>query len=265
MRKKRDEKYITIKDVAKEAGVSIATVSRVINNGVVREEKKKKVLSAIKKLDYTPNDSARNLAAVSQTKNIYLLIPNINSDYYLEFFKGFKSILKTYSYNFSIDFYGYGEQDYLEYLNKNSLSSEFKAFVQIGPKVELKDKSVINWVNENIVFNVSDKYKNMSIYTQDKELELFLKEKVFPGLKSNDKNANAFLAPTLNEAITLYNNGITQKDIYTFDDATEIQKICKNIKTFRMDFFSIGLALSRIAMKTIRGEEIVKIELSVGE
>ncbi len=264
MRKKRDEKFITIKDVAKEAGVSIATVSRVINNGIVREEKKKKVLSAIKKLDYIPNDSARNLAAVSQTKNIYLLIPNINSNYYLEFFKGFKSILKTYSYNFSIDFYGYGEQDYLYYLNKNSLSSEFKAFVQIGQRVELNDKSVINWVNENIEFKVSDKYKNMSIYTKDKELEFFLKEKVFPGLKSNDKNANAFLAPTLNEAITLYNEGII-KDIYTFDDATEIQKVCKNIKTINMDFFSIGLALSRIAMKTIRGEEIVKIELTVGE
>ncbi len=42
MRKKREEKYITIKDVAKEANVSIATVSRVINNGNVKPEKKKK-------------------------------------------------------------------------------------------------------------------------------------------------------------------------------------------------------------------------------
>ncbi len=44
MRKKRKEKFTTIKDVSLEAGVSIATVSRVINNGRVRSEKKKKVI-----------------------------------------------------------------------------------------------------------------------------------------------------------------------------------------------------------------------------
>ena len=51
----------SIKDVAREAGVSIATVSRVLNDiDVVNEDTKKKVLEAIKKLGYRPNIVARS-------------------------------------------------------------------------------------------------------------------------------------------------------------------------------------------------------------
>ena len=46
----------SIKDVAKEANVSIATVSRVLNDiDVVNQETKQRVLDAIEKLDYRPN------------------------------------------------------------------------------------------------------------------------------------------------------------------------------------------------------------------
>ena len=52
----------SIKDVAREAGVSIATVSRVINKvDVVNEETKKKVLEAIDLLGYSPNIVAQSL------------------------------------------------------------------------------------------------------------------------------------------------------------------------------------------------------------
>jgi len=67
---------VTIKDVAKEAKVSIATVSYVINNKAnVTDETKEKVLKAVKKLGYQPNLSARNL--VGQKSNLIgVLIPN---------------------------------------------------------------------------------------------------------------------------------------------------------------------------------------------
>ena len=56
-------KKATIYDVAREAGVSLATVSRVINgSSVVREKTKEKVHEAIKKLNYKPNAIARSLA-----------------------------------------------------------------------------------------------------------------------------------------------------------------------------------------------------------
>ena len=52
----------TIKDVAKLAGVSISTVSRVMNDSKpVSPEARKKVLDAINKLDFKPNQLARSL------------------------------------------------------------------------------------------------------------------------------------------------------------------------------------------------------------
>ncbi len=51
-----------IKDVAKRAKVGVGTVSRMINNsGYVAEETREKIERAMKELDYTPNELARNL------------------------------------------------------------------------------------------------------------------------------------------------------------------------------------------------------------
>ena len=55
---------VTIYDVAREAGVSMATVSRVVNgNKNVKENTRKKVLEVIDRLDYRPNAVARGLAS----------------------------------------------------------------------------------------------------------------------------------------------------------------------------------------------------------
>ena len=52
----------TIRDVSKLAGVSVATVSRVINKkGYVSKETEENILNAMKMLNYTPNDVARGL------------------------------------------------------------------------------------------------------------------------------------------------------------------------------------------------------------
>ena len=61
---------VTIKDVAREAGVAISTVSNVFNNGdIVSEETKQKVLEAVEKLHYIPNMNAKLLK--SNRKNTY--------------------------------------------------------------------------------------------------------------------------------------------------------------------------------------------------
>jgi LacI family transcriptional regulator len=69
------EKKVTIYDVAREAGVSLATVSRVINgSSVVREKTKQKVLEVIARLDFKPNEIARGLAT-SKTTTIAIVFP----------------------------------------------------------------------------------------------------------------------------------------------------------------------------------------------
>jgi LacI family transcriptional regulator len=89
----------SIKDVAREANVSIATVSRVLNNvDVVNEETKKKVLEAIEKLDYRPNIVARSLKT-QRTKTIGIIIPDISNPIYPEIVRGAEDVSNIYQYN----------------------------------------------------------------------------------------------------------------------------------------------------------------------
>ncbi|MDG5789277.1 LacI family DNA-binding transcriptional regulator [Evansella sp. AB-P1] len=74
----------TIRDVSKLAGVSVATVSRVINkNGYVNETTKNSVLNAIKALNYKPSSIARSLAGM-KTSTIALLVSDILNPFFPE-------------------------------------------------------------------------------------------------------------------------------------------------------------------------------------
>lgn len=74
---------MTITDIAREAGVSTATVSRVINQRPVGDEKKARVEAAIRKLDYTPNALARGLMSKS-SRAIGVLTTSMSNQYYME-------------------------------------------------------------------------------------------------------------------------------------------------------------------------------------
>lgn len=71
----------TMKDVAREAGVALGTVSKVFNGISVGEEYKKRVLKASKKLNYQVNTYARGLKT-NQTRNIALLLPTLKHPFF---------------------------------------------------------------------------------------------------------------------------------------------------------------------------------------
>lgn len=74
----------TIKDVAREAGLTVTTVSRVLNNrGYISEDARKKVNDAMKKLNYQPNEVARSLHKKT-TNTIGLIVPHIRHPYFAE-------------------------------------------------------------------------------------------------------------------------------------------------------------------------------------
>lgn len=88
----------TIKDVAKEAGVSVATVSRVLNNkGYVNEETRKRVSEVISKLNYKPNAVARSLFK-KQSKTIALIVPDIKNPFFPEIARAIEDVMNDKDY-----------------------------------------------------------------------------------------------------------------------------------------------------------------------
>ncbi len=90
---------ITIKDVAKEAGVSLMTVSRVINNKEhIAAATREKVQTALKKLNYMPNISARNLV-LKKTDFLGLVVPDISNPFFGDLVKASEKIAKDKGYS----------------------------------------------------------------------------------------------------------------------------------------------------------------------
>lgn len=93
---------VTIYDVAREAKVSMATVSRVVNgNNNVRKETRERVEEVIKRLHYQPNAVAQGLAS-KKTTTVGLIVPELTNLYFAELSKGIDDIALLYKYNIII-------------------------------------------------------------------------------------------------------------------------------------------------------------------
>ncbi|MFC4856395.1 LacI family DNA-binding transcriptional regulator [Actinophytocola glycyrrhizae] len=84
-------KRTTIGDVASAAGVSVATVSRVLNGGAVREDTAARVLAAVTSLEYTPNALTRSIFSGRST-TIGVVIRDLSSPFYLDLMRGIDEV-----------------------------------------------------------------------------------------------------------------------------------------------------------------------------
>jgi len=96
--KNEQNKPMTIKDIAAEAGVSICTVSRVLNKSdLVGKKTKKKVERVIEENGYIPNEMARSLLR-KKSRTIALLIPDLSNPFYAELFFGIEEVMSSEGY-----------------------------------------------------------------------------------------------------------------------------------------------------------------------
>ena len=130
---------VTIFDVAKRAGVSPATVSRVMNSGTCSDKSKAKVIKAINELEFIPNQSARNLGSVNNSKRIAIIIPNTTSFAYMQMIEGIKDITKIYGYDYTLYTIG-TKSEYSKLVKEIEKSSEYLSVIEICPYKEIKDK-----------------------------------------------------------------------------------------------------------------------------
>ncbi len=114
----------TIRDVAKLADVSVATVSRVINDkGYVNKDTKNRVEAAIQALDYRPNDVARSLFK-GKSKMIALFVPDIKNPFFPELARAVEDISNQHGYTFILcntDNNNKKEITYLQALSQKSI------------------------------------------------------------------------------------------------------------------------------------------------
>ena len=72
----------TLKDVARESGLTVGTVSRVLNNrGYISEQTREKVYEVMRQLNYQPNEMARSLSK-QKSNTIGVIVPHIVHPYF---------------------------------------------------------------------------------------------------------------------------------------------------------------------------------------
>lgn len=122
-----------IRDVAKETGLSTATISRVMNGAKnVRPATRERVLAACSKLDYLPNPAARALST-KRTKNIAAIIPTIEHSVFAKYINAIEQAFSIHGYSLVLAISNGDEFEELEAAQK-LLGMGADAFILSGAK-----------------------------------------------------------------------------------------------------------------------------------
>jgi LacI family transcriptional regulator len=101
----RKSSSVTIRDVAKHAGVSVATISRYINrNAPVSQEVAERISQVMMDLSYAPHSAARHLAT-RRMRTIGLVLHNMHTDFFAPLLSGIESVVSENQYNLLVATY----------------------------------------------------------------------------------------------------------------------------------------------------------------
>lgn len=208
---------VTIKDVAKLAGVSISTVSRVVNDSKpVSPEARRKVLHAIKELEYEPNEVARSLVT-KKSNLIGVIVDDVGSHYVAQIVRGIEEIGRMYNYDIVLSS-SYGDaktemkflqllrtkqaegiilvseilnEELLEYVNE--LKVEFiylNRYYNVPelPTISLDNKKAANMMMDYLI-NLG--HKNILYLTQEKDTDLTIEKFKIEAYENSMKNIGA--------------------------------------------------------------------------
>ncbi|NLM37487.1 MAG: LacI family transcriptional regulator [Firmicutes bacterium] len=116
--KKGTKNNVTIYDIAKVTGLSVATVSRALNKkGYVSEEAKEKILQAQKELNYVPNAIAQSLK-IKKTNQIMICLPDNNNPFYFRMIAAFQEACKKEDYSLLLSYYEKNDAELIKIIRK---------------------------------------------------------------------------------------------------------------------------------------------------
>lgn len=144
-----ENKAITIYDIAKEAGVSPSTVSRVLTNSAnVRKEKKEKVQALIEKYNFKPNALAKGLAD-TRTRTIGVLAADIRNPYYAALFVAIEKAARQTEYTVLLC-NSLGVTDTEKELLGKLQEQRVDAIIQLGGRVDdlISNEEYVELINQ---------------------------------------------------------------------------------------------------------------------
>ena len=193
----------TIKDVAKMAGVSISTVSRVINDSKpVSPEVRKKVLDIIEEIGYKPNEVARTLV----TKKSFLIgviVTDIGNSYIAQMVRGIEEVGKMYNYDILLCS-SYGDKE-----------TELK-FIQLFNRKQVEGIILISEIFNEEVKKQFESYDIPFVY-----LNRYYSMEEFPTVSINDYDASYEMT---NYLISLGHKNIIYVTAYN-DEENSLEKL----------------------------------------
>ena len=137
------DKKVTIYDVAQKAGVAISTVSRVMNESpYVSEKTRKKVLAAIKELEFRPQVSAQKLAS-KEPQIVAIAVPSFTTPFFNEVLKGVKDVIKELDLDMII--YNTGsrnpQQGFKDFLDRGSADTMILFSIEVDDEIDRRIQS----------------------------------------------------------------------------------------------------------------------------
>lgn len=147
----------TMEDVKNLAGVSISTVSRVINNSKpVSPEKKEAVLRAIDKLGYKPNELARSLV-MKRSNTIGIILDDLGIEYMAQYIRGIDEVGKLYDYDILL-YSTFGDRDVQKKAVEFLSSKQVEGIIVISEQI---NNEILYMIKDyEIPFVLLDKYYN---------------------------------------------------------------------------------------------------------
>lgn len=140
---------VTINEVARESGVSITTVSRVLNNNYpVKKETREKIEKAIEKLNYRPNAMARSLIT-KRTSTIGIVVPGITNLFFPTIVESIGDYIKNFGYSIYLSSTG-GDCNCEQELIDNMISKQVDGIVVMDPTEENLENEFYSKISEVI-------------------------------------------------------------------------------------------------------------------
>ena len=160
---------VTIYDVAREAGVSMATVSRVVNgNPNVKPATRKRVHEAIERLGYRPNAVARGLAS-KKTTTVGVIIPDISSIFFSELARGIEDIATMYKYNIILSNSDHNKDKEIHLIN-TLLEKQVDGIVFMGSEITAEHEEAFKMSPVPVVLSATiDNHKKLPSVNIDYE------------------------------------------------------------------------------------------------